>query len=372
MPSKNADGSPAQSKIASIQEKLNFPQVENGAAPDLQARDGFARHTLVGLNVFLIKMAEQFPDILGIRTQDPMLVKRGVAPLLTTEQAMLDQASGQTARIAVSGVTLGEDALSATVQVTSMVGHKFPSGVGFRRAFIDFSVLDQNGETLWESGRTNAGGVIVDPKGTPIDGELWWKDDCSGYARPGERPHQPHFQTIGRQDQAQIYQELVSTPPPNADAPVCSLGAVPAGDLTTSFLSICAKVKDNRILPQGTLPPGDRRAIAKALGAGEDLAEDAGATAVDDDPDYVSGGGDSLTYRIPLADLPKGIRPAAVRASLYYQAIPPFYLQDRFCTAQGADTNRLYFLTGRLNLTGTAAEGWKLKVVSSGAVRVAP
>ena len=60
-----------------------------------------------------------------------------------------------------------------------------------------------------------------------------------------------------------------------------------------------------------------------------------------------------------------------MQATLYYQAIPPFYLQDRFCTAKGADTERLYFLAGRLNLAGTAAEGWKLKVVSSGTVPVA-
>ena len=47
--------------------------------------------------------------------------------------------------------------------------------------------------------------------------------------------------------------------------------------------------------------------------------------------------------------------PLAVRAALYYQATPPFFLQDRFCTARGADTQRLYFLAGHLNLDGTQA-----------------
>ncbi len=371
MPSKNADGTLTKSKIASVQEQLNFPQAENANAPNLPVRDGFARHTLVGLNVFLVKMAQQFPDVLGIRTQDPMLVSRGLDPLLATEQAMLDQAATQTVKVAVEGVRLGSDALSATVKVTSMVGHKFPSGVGFRRAFVAFSVLDQNGETLWESGRTNAAGVIVDEHGTPIEGELWWKEDCSGYLQPGQRAHQPHYQAISQQNQTQIYQELVSTPPAGVAAPACGVDAPPAGDLTTSFLSICSEVKDNRILPQGTLPVEARRSIAKAIGAGDDLAEDAGATAVGDDPDYVSGGGDSLVYEVPLADLPKGARPASVRADLYYQAIPPFYLQDRFCTAKGPDAERLYFLAGRLNLAGTEAEGWKLKVVGSGMVPVA-
>ena len=40
--------------------------------------------SLVGLNVFFNQFAQQFPDILGIRIQDPMLGGRGVAPLATT------------------------------------------------------------------------------------------------------------------------------------------------------------------------------------------------------------------------------------------------------------------------------------------------
>ncbi|TIR48047.1 MAG: hypothetical protein E5X53_31320 [Mesorhizobium sp.] len=382
MSAKEPDGSPTKSKIASIQEELNFPEVENGSPINLSARDGFARHTLVGLNVFLVKMAQQFPDVLGIRTQDPMLTNKGVDPLIATEQAMLDQASQETATIAVSDVRMTDDALSAKVTVTNLVGHKFPSGVGFRRAFIAFTVLDQNGETVWASGRTNAAGVIVDEGGAPLDGELWWKDDCTGYVRPGERPHQPHYQEITKQGQAQIYQELASTPPANVSEllpprpkPVCGVKADPAGELTTSFLSICAEVKDNRLLPKGTLPLESRKEIAKALGAGEDLAIDVGATAVGDDPDYATenqtgGGGDALVYTIPLADLPSDAKPASVEATLYYQATPPFYLQDRFCTAKGADVERLRFLVSHLNLDETEAEGWKLKVVDSGKITV--
>jgi hypothetical protein len=381
MSAKEADGSLTISKIASIQEELNFPEVEHGSPVNLTVREGFARHTLVGLNVFLVKMAQQFPDVLGIRTRDPMMGKRGVDPLIATEQAMLDQASQETAKVAVGDVRMSDDSLSAKVTVTNLTGHKFPSGVGFRRAFIAFNVLDHNGETLWASGRTNAAGVIVDENGEPLDGELWWKDDCSGHVRPGKRPHQPHYQEITKQGQAQIYQELVSTPPATppvtlpTSQPVCGVNAEPAGELTTSFLSICAEVKDNRLLPEGTLPLDSRKEIAKALGAGEDLAIDTGATKVDNDPDYDTehqsgSGGDSLAYTIPLADLPSGANPASIEATLYYQATPPFYLQDRFCTAKGPDVERLRFLVSHLNLEKTEAEGWKLKVVGSGQVAV--
>ncbi len=370
MPSKEAGGRPHRSKIAGIQEHSNFPQAEYALGAedvDLPVREGFAYHTLVGLNVFLVKMAQQFPDVLGIRTQDPMLVSRGLDPLLFTEQAMLDQASQSTAKLAVSKVERKDGKLVSTVSLTTDVGHKFPSGVGFRRAFVEFSVLDGNGNVLWASGRTNAAGVIVDDQGRPVAGELWWKDDCSARLHPDKLVYQPHYQVVRRQDQAQIYQELVTAPP--AKNPKCGIGAPALPPFTTSFLSICASAKDNRILPSGFLPLADRTRIALALGAKEDLAQDVEPHGVGDDPDYREGGGDSLIYEIDLSEISR--TPASVQAALYYQATPPFYLQDRFCTSRSLDTQRLYFLAGHLNLEGTAAQNWKLAVVSTGPVAVA-
>lgn len=398
MPDADGDGRPYRSKIAGIQERSNFPETEHvlGAGEiDLEVRDHFSRHTLVGLNVFLVEMAQQFPDVLGIRTQDPMLGSKGLDPLLLTEQAMLDQAQDDTAEVSVGDVRAAGGTLRVPVSVTSHVGHKLPSGVGFRRVFLELSVLDAAGEVLWASGRTNRAGVIVDGAGAPVAGELWWKDDCSGLRHPDRLVYQPHYQTISRQDQVQIYQELVTAPAEGKD-PECGLGAEPEGPLTTSFLSICGHVKDNRILPSGFLPLEERVAIARALGAGTrcsarsssgscpspecapeecetpgiGLARDAGPEPglAEEDADYRTGGGDSLTYEIPLAELPR--EPAAVRATLYFQATPPFYLQDRFCTSKSPETQRLAFLAGHLEVDGTPAEDWKLEIVSTGEVPV--
>lgn len=369
MPDTEADGSTSRSKIASIQETSNFPQTEHSAGPDLDVREGFSRHTLVGLNLFLVKMAKQFPEVLGIRTSDPNLGDLGVDPLVVAADAIVDQAANRTAEVTVADVAIDANTLSATVTVANKAGHKFPSGVGFRRAFVTFSVLDEHGDTIWASGRTNAAGVIVDADGNPLDGELWWEDDCSARVA-GTRPHQPHFTEIVRQDQVQIYQELVAAPPADASAPACGHDVAPSGDLTTSFLSICTSVKDNRILPAGYLPLDDRKAIAAALGADDALAIESGSIAVGNDPDYVDGGSDSLRYSVPLGDLPAGRTPASVEATLYYQAIPPFYLQDRLCTAKGPDIERLSYLVTHLNLGESEAEGWKLKVVGSGPVPV--
>jgi hypothetical protein len=331
-------------------------------------RDGYARHTLVGLNLFLIKMAQQFPQLLGLRTEDPMLTaKRGVDLLTTTENAMLDQARNRTADVSIDEVRRDRNALSAKVTITNRAGHKFPSGVAFRRAFIEFSVLDAQDRVLWASGRTNGSGVIVDERGAPIAGELRWRADCSARINPQARAHQPHFQVVTRQDQAQIYEELVAKPA-NVSAPVCGIGAKPEGELTTSFLSLCAKVKDNRLLPAGFLPLEDRVSIADALGADHELAEEVAPVAVGDDPDYRDGGSDTVTYRIPLAQL--GGRAVAVRAALYYQATPPYYLQDRFCTSRSEDTARLYYMAGRLDVAATPIKDWKLKVGPTAQVRI--
>jgi cytochrome c553 len=218
---KNTDpsGKLTVSKIASIQEYSNFPQAEHVLPPsniDLPEREGFARHTLAGLNEFLIKMAEQFPDIFGIPTLDPMLGKKGLPPLLRTEQKMLDQAANEVADIKVTNVKKAEATLVAEVSINNKVGHKLPSSVGFRRAFVEFEVLDRIGRTIWSSGSTNGAGVIVDNDGKPINGELWWNDDCSARLSPGNPKFQPHFQKITSSSQAQIYQELTLAP---ADVP---------------------------------------------------------------------------------------------------------------------------------------------------------
>lgn len=369
MPSHDAHGEAARSKIASIQELSNFPQTENvlpAQEIDLATREGFAQHTLVGLNLFFVKMAQQFPDLLGLRTRDPMLTSKGIDPLQLSERKIVEQAAARTAAITIDSVARRDGRLEAHVTVTNKTGHKFPSGVGFRRAFVTFDVLDAGGAVLWSSGRTDGSGMLVDRDGKPVAGEMWWTPDCKSRIAPEQRIHQPHYQVVSREDQVQIYQELVSTPPKDGPA-VCSPGAAPNGELTTSFLSICAKVKDNRLLPHGFLRLPEREAIATALSAGPDLAEESGPTAVGDDPDYQTGGGDALIYRVPLDGLGT---PANVRATLYYQATPPYFLQDRFCTSQSPDTKRLYYLAGNLDLANTPAESWKLKVVATDPVPV--
>jgi hypothetical protein len=55
-----------------------------------------------------------------------------------------------------------------------------------------------------------------------------------------------------------------------------------------------------------------------------------------------------------------------VIATLYYQSIPPYYLNDRFKEApDGAATKRLYYLASNLQTKATAIENWKFKIAGS-------
>jgi hypothetical protein len=85
------------------------------------------------------------------------------------------------------------------------------------------------------------------------------------------------------------------------------------------------------------------------------------------DAQFMNGSGsDIVEYEI---ELPRGAtRGANVTATLYYQAIPPSYLRDRFSTVpKGKDTQRLHALAGHLNLERSAIKGWKLQVATASA-----
>jgi hypothetical protein len=69
-----------------------------------------------------------------------------------------------------------------------------------------------------------------------------------------------------------------------------------------------------------------------------------------------------------LSQLPKGIDPSrlTVKATLYYQSIPPYYLMQRFEQSPNAPgTQRLFYLASRLNPNGTPIENWKLLIAST-------
>ncbi len=248
----------------------------------------------------------------------------------------------------------------AEVTVTNKAGHFFPSGVALRRAFLEFKVLDGTGETakvLWCSGCTNAVGELTAGFGKAV--------------LPSEDPeneHEHHHQVITKETQAQVYEEITKTP---------------EGAYNSSFLGIWKGVKDNRLRPSGFRTSGFIIKAGSSTYDGDRHLKAHGVPHTDkdyytakDDTALMLGGGDRLTYQVPVKNAKR------VEVTLYYQTLPPRYLRSVFALGEklgkesrdNNDIKRLYFLMSHLN-TGVSKGGkekspiadWKLKVKSAAA-----
>jgi hypothetical protein len=367
-----------------------YPQTGNRLSADkirVRFRDkGFARHQLQGLNVSLLEMFRQYMSgypsngstvaanaILGVRQNDYM---SGYDDLSSAIDAFAQQAQSATADVALSPVTVSNQKLIADVMVTNKTGHRLPSGVGFRRAFLELKVVDNtSGQTIWCSGCTNELGVIT-AGGNRLPSELFdvYKDGskpanheypapCNSNYLPGINPqyYQPHFfwdlekgtgVAITRQDQVQIYEEL------NLNNQ-CAM--------TTSFVRRDYQLKDNRLLPYGWTVTGPLRPDKTPYIPAEFLHQTRPEN-VGNDPAYANGSGTNIVrYEVALPIGP-GLNPnnLTVTARLYYQSIPPYFLNDRFKQAPNEPaTQRLYYLTSNLQTKGTAIENWKFEIAEA-------
>lgn len=347
--SNGVASAPLSYKIANIEDNT-FPVVDN-RAPDSQItlteRTDYRRHLLLGINVFGLEMFKQFRNELGLYEEDPMM-----RPSLNTDKGIdtaIDMASNFIAPIKTADVEILEASRTAgvygiNVKVTNKAGHNFPSGVGFRRAFVNLQLLDSEGKVLWASGNlaptvpgSTLQGLIVDGTGKPLVTETF---------TPQQQTTQPHYWTgnpITRQDQVQIYEELIRNP---------------EGQLTTSFLALNEKAKDNRLKPAGFDPNGTDAAELAPVGICNGQVE-----GLQCDGDYSNGSGtNTVAYQIPQQDVPGTV--ATVKATLYYQTIPPYYQLQRASDATGVDTDRLIRFRTQLNVDKTAITNWALPIKS--------
>jgi hypothetical protein len=245
--------------------------------------------------------------------------------------------------------------------------------VGFRRAFLEFRVVDNDtGKTVWCSGCTNELGVIVNGE-QRLPSELFdvYKDGskpanhdypagCNNKYVPGVNPqyYQPHYfwdpqkntgSAITRQDQVQIYEEL------NLNVQ-CAM--------TTSFLRRDFQLKDNRLLPFGWTSTGPLNAD-KTPYIPADYLHETFPVKVGGDPAYADGSGTNVVrYEIPLSAFSG--KNVTITATLNYQSIPPYFLNDRFTQAPNEPaTQRLYYLTSNLQTKGTPIENWKFQIATA-------
>lgn len=333
-----------QTRIATVQD-LTLPQTEHLATPEqinVRYRDeGYRRHELLGTNGFLLQMFLQPINdngnntVLGVRTKDYMT--GFTTDLNKAVDNVVKQAQSITATVGIYSLHAQGNKLTVDVIVNNLAGHRFPSGVGFRRAFLEFRA-SANGQTFFTSGTTNSMGQITDSSGKVLPTE--------SFAGGKYQPHFNQKNPITSSDQVQIYEELTE------DA---------NHQITTSFTRRDHEIKDNRLLPAGWSfnGPPDLKIPEFFLEATRPKGDAA------KDPVYLAGKGQSIVrYEIAI---PPNLQnqSVSVQVSLYLQTLPPYFLADRYQTATSA-TGRLKYLTGSLGtLNDTDFSNWKLLVATA-------
>ena len=229
-----------------------------------QPRANVSRHTFIGGNFFMLRMLLKHRGELGVEALPQEL---DVAISRT-----IDHLQSSTARIAVAMRPVQDGRLRAEVQVTNMAGHKLPTAYPSRRAWLHVTVRDASGATVFESGAFTGDGSIAgnDADSNPL-------------------AYEPHYDTIDRPDQVQIYESVMAD---SQNRP------------TTGLLTAVRYLKDNRLLPEGfnrASAPAEVAVIGHAA----------------QDPNFASGS-DRVVYEV---DVRGRTAPFSVQAELWYQPI---------------------------------------------------
>jgi len=229
-----------------------------------KGREKVSPHAFRGGNFFMPRILNLNRHELGVVA----LPQELDAAVSRTEEHLETSA----ANIAVRNAKIKDGSLRAEVWIENLAGHKLPSAYPSRRVWIHFTVLDRNGNVVFESGRLNTDGSIV---GNDNDRD--------------ENLYEPHYTVLDSPEKVQIYEPIM------ADY---------ENKITTVLLSSVRYLKDNRLLPDG---------FEKET-ANEDCAVYGSA---EDDADF-RGGGDRIAYTKPVS-MADG--PFKIQAELWYQPI---------------------------------------------------
>lgn len=241
--------------------------------------DNFKRHGFSGSNTVVMDILDRHRADLGVTSQ-------AIDEAIASSREFLKSA----AEIKIGSPVRVNGQLEVDVQVINKAGHKLPSGYPSRRVWIDFQVLDEQGEEIFRSGLMNADGSIVGVDSDTIATQF-----------------EPHHEVISSEDQVQVYEAIMG----NTD-----------GHLTYTLLRAEGYLKDNRIPPSGFEKddvPDDIAVVGDAY----------------DDQDF-DNGGDRVTYRF---DAPPGS--LQILATLRYQPLANGYLDDLFQDAELPLVSRL-------------------------------
>ena len=227
-------------------------------------RAPFSMHAFVGGNAYMLELLKQNGEGLGVTASSENFD--------ATIARARDQLQSSTANVAIENLASTNGRLSMDIVVTTLTGHKFPTGFPSRRAWLHVVVRNGQGQLVFESGAVRPDGSIVG------------NDNDEAKDR-----YELHYQEVTDPDQVQIYEPILK----DTD-----------GGVTTVLLRGSKYAKDNRLLPLGF----------EKHTAGPDFATYGRAAA---DADF-GGGGDRTRYAV---DVGSAKSPFVVDAELLYQSV---------------------------------------------------
>ncbi|HOZ37868.1 MAG TPA: hypothetical protein PLH64_03875 [Anaerolineaceae bacterium] len=237
----------------------------------LTAREPFFQHYFVGGNTFMLEILANWGGELEVSASPE--------EFSDTIARAEEQLGTRTAGLSVSELSLTDGILAAEIQVRVFTGHKFPTSIPTRRAWMHVVVSDSSGQVIFESGKQNPDGSI---QGNAADSN--------------PLAYEPHYELITQPDQVQIYEGIMQ----NSD-----------GEVTYTLLRAGGYAKDNRLLPVGT----DKENLPADIAVYGLAAKDA---------DFV-GGSDSVRYEVNISGY-EG--PFTVSVELLYETLSYQFVQD--------------------------------------------
>lgn len=226
----------------------------------------YFKHEFVGANKMMLNLIKNNIDSLGATAS--------AALFDSTIGRVNKNFDGKTATLQIE-VVPADDSLDINVKITNLTGHKLPSGIPFRRMWIELKIVNSLNQKIFHSGEWGS------------DGEIIGHDSL----------YEKHHDIIRNPDEVQIFECV----PVDVNAVV-----------TQTLLRAAGNVKDNRLPPSGFTTAHPSYDSVKISG-------------VNDDPNFnkianVEGSGaDIVTYRIK----PSENGELTIHARLCYQAMKP-------------------------------------------------
>ncbi len=269
MPQTDVDGKPISTRIAHNPGGRDFPF--------LKPRKPFGRHAFLGANTLMKRILRDNAEELGVIASSEALNQ-------SIEQTMTFLGT-ETAKIEIEPIKFQANQLTIPVSVRNLSGHKLPTAYPSRRVWIQLTVTDKDGKTVFVTGKCNSNGELIDSTGKVLPSEL-----AGG-------PVNEHKSVVSDPDQVQVYETIMG----DAD-----------GKPTFTLLRGATYVKDNRLLPLGWNSKHADGPATRPYGIG-------------DDKDFV-GGSDKVVYKVTIPA--KG--EYTVTASLLFQVITPRHANELF------------------------------------------